>query len=69
MKWTAEADCGKQRLRALPLTLDVTVLCVASGPTERPGNVRRLAAKGTGKRSAAGSLLSPLKREHGHLVL
>lgn len=59
MKWTTEADCGKQRLRALPLALDFTVLCVASEPTEQPGNVRKLAAKGTGKHSAADSLLCP----------
>lgn len=64
MKWPAEAACGTQRPRAPPLALDTTVLCVASQPTERPGNVRKLAAKGTGKHSAADSLLLPLKREN-----
>lgn len=64
MKWSTEADCGKQRLRALPLALDFTVLRVASESTEQPGNVRKLAATGAGKHSAADSLLSPLRREN-----
>ena len=50
MKWNSEDECGKQRLLAessAHLALYLTVLYVASKPTEQPGNVRKLAAKGT----------------------
>lgn len=49
MKWNLEDECGKQRLPAessAHLALYLTVLYVAFKPTEQPGNVRKLAAKG-----------------------
>lgn len=74
MKWSAE-DYAEPRgwwpaERSAHLALHLTVLYVAFKPTEQPGNVRKLAAKGT--REALSSWLpafAPEERKHGHLVL
>lgn len=61
VKWSAEDRCGNQGLMTW---LCIELLYVALEPTEQPGNVRKLAAKGTREHLAADSLLLPLKREN-----